>query len=409
MNNHSSNLAKSPAIKILTQSNLAQNAEKLIADLGYDLKDCLLVSDKKIWQKYRSNFGKKFFQNVGEILILTDPIANQHFVDKIVKFVDNKQLIIALGSGTINDLCKYSSFLKRKKYLVFSSAPSMNGYASANASISINNHKKTLQAHSPLAIFNDLNILKTSPLKMIKAGLADAICLYSCWFDWKLSNLIFKTKFVDQSIKIQHDLWLNFFKNYQKYQIKQSQFIGILIDILITSSQSMNIANGSYPASQSEHLIAHSLVMKYPQKLKNILHGQLIAITTHSSLELQKIILEKLQKNQLAIQITAKNSQILLQKFFGKKIALEAIAEFKQKELSANKIKKINQEIKNNQKLIYQELKEIYEHNQMVNKINKHFKISHNIKQLKISKKQYFQALSLAKYIRNRFSCLDFF
>ena len=400
---------KLPNIKIVSKINLTKNAEELISQLGYNLKDCLLVSDKKIWQKYRQNFGKKFFQNIGDLLIFSNPIADQYFVNKISEFIKDKKLIISFGSGTINDLCKYSSFLKQINYLVFSSAPSMNGYASANASIIINNHKKTLKAHTPLAIFNDLNILKKSPIKMIKAGIADTICLYSCWFDWKLSNLVFKTNFSDQSLKMQHDLWLKLFKNYHKFDLRDGYFIEILIDILITSSQAMNIANGSYPASQSEHLIAHSLTMKYPKKLKNILHGQLIAITTKTSLELQKIILEKLQKKQLQIPIIEKNWQSLLYKFFGKKIALEAIEEFKQKNLSNLNINKINQEIVTNYNLIYQELAKVYDYNQMAIKLNDHFKISHNIRQLKISKLQYFQAQRLAKYIRNRFSCLDFF
>jgi glycerol-1-phosphate dehydrogenase [NAD(P)+] len=409
MSNNNFKTTKLPKIKILTDTNLTNNAEELINQLGYNLKDCLLVSDKKIWQKYRQNFGKKFFENIGDLLILSDPIANQYFVNKILEFVNSNQLIIAFGSGTINDLCKYSSFLKQINYLVFSSAPSMNGYASANASISINNHKKTLKAHTPIAIFNDLNILKKSPIKMIKAGIADAICLYSCWFDWRLSNLVFKTEFFDQSLKMQHDLWLQLFKNYQKFQINDCDFIKMLIDILITSSQAMNIANGSYPASQSEHLIAHSLTMKYPKKLKNILHGQLIAITTKTSLELQKIILEKLQKKQLQIPIIEKKWQSLLHKFFGKKIALEAIEDFNQKNLSNLNINKINQEIATNYNLIYHELAKIYDYNQMVIKLNNHFKISHDIRQLKISKQQYYQAQRLAKYIRNRFSCLDFF
>ena len=43
--------------------------------------------------------------------------------------------VIAIGSGTINDLCKYASAADRKPYAVFATAPSMNGYTSLNAAI----------------------------------------------------------------------------------------------------------------------------------------------------------------------------------------------------------------------------------------------------------------------------------
>ena len=45
--------------------------------------------------------------------------------------------LIAVGSGTINDLAKFAAALDRKPYAVFATAPSMNGYTSANAAITV--------------------------------------------------------------------------------------------------------------------------------------------------------------------------------------------------------------------------------------------------------------------------------
>ena len=45
--------------------------------------------------------------------------------------------LIAVGSGTINDLCKYAAFQDGKPYAVFGTAPSMNGYTSVNAAITV--------------------------------------------------------------------------------------------------------------------------------------------------------------------------------------------------------------------------------------------------------------------------------
>ena len=63
--------------------------------------------------------------------------------------------LIAVGSGTINDLCKYASALDRKPYVVFGTAPSMNGYTSVNAAITVGGLKKSLTAQAPAGAFLD--------------------------------------------------------------------------------------------------------------------------------------------------------------------------------------------------------------------------------------------------------------
>ena len=59
--------------------------------------------------------------------------------------------LVAVGSGTINDLCKYAAAKDGKPYVVFATAPSMNGYTSMNAAITVDGHKKTLPAATPRA------------------------------------------------------------------------------------------------------------------------------------------------------------------------------------------------------------------------------------------------------------------
>lgn len=102
------------------QENIAQKAKFLIAELGYKLEEVLLISDKRIWQKYRKSFGKDFTNNVGKTLIFNDLQADKKFIDKIIDNFKNLKLIIAVGSGTVNDLAKYSAFLTKKKLRYFS-------------------------------------------------------------------------------------------------------------------------------------------------------------------------------------------------------------------------------------------------------------------------------------------------
>ncbi len=395
-------------IKILTAVDLVKNAPEIIKKLGFDLADCLIISDKKIWSKHRKNFNKKFHDDIGKIVILKDPIADQKNCQIILKNYQKQKLIIAFGSGTINDLSKYCSFQLAIPYLVFPSACSMNGYCSKSASIEINGHKKTINCHAPIAVFSDLKILKNAPIKMIKAGIADALCLYSCWFDWKLSHLIFASKFNEECFFMQKKIIEKLQKNFLKFDLKNEEFQGILIELLITSGQAMILANGSYPASQSEHLIAHCLTMKFPEKLKKILHGKLISITTNDSLLIQKNILLKLKNNDLKFANEKLAWQKKLTNFFGKEIAQECIEQYHQKILSPKTIQKINENIAQNHQSFFIKLQDIFHNNSSILKIFNHFKINKNFQSLSLSKQQYQDSIAYAKFIRNRFTCLDF-
>jgi glycerol-1-phosphate dehydrogenase [NAD(P)+] len=389
--------------------NLTNQACELILKLGFSLENSIIISDKKIWQKHFKNFQKDFRSQLGETLILQNPTCDEKFVKKIMSHAKNYQLIIAFGSGTINDLCKYSASQLNMPYVIFTSACSMNGYCSPSASITINSHKKTLSSKAPIAVFSDLKILQNSPKRMTRAGIADALCLYSCWFDWFLSHLVLNSKFNLECFLMQKNAFEKFKKNYLNWQIDDQNFLAILMEILLLSGKAMSLANGSYPASQSEHLIGHCLSMKYPKKLKNILHGQLIAITTSQSLKIQQEILNKLQKKQLTLAKISLQYPQNIYKFFGKKIANECLDQYKDKIFSNQKILQINKKLIDDSQNIFLELQEIFQQNLWVKKIFQHFKINTNLQKLSLNKLQYQDCVNNAKFIRNRFTCLDFY
>ena len=103
--------------------------------------------------------------------------------------------LVAVGSGTINDLCKYAAAQDGKPYVVFATAPSMNGYTSMNAAITVDGHKKTLPAATPLGVFMDLGVLAAAPARMIRAGLGDSLCRSTAQADWLLSHHLLGTPY----------------------------------------------------------------------------------------------------------------------------------------------------------------------------------------------------------------------
>jgi len=389
-----------PEVDVKIGKNLAHEANKLLQKLNFSDKKICLISDKKIWENCASFFDDNF-KNSCKTLILEDARPDEKNISQITKFAKNTQLIIALGSGTINDLCKFASYKTDIPYIVFASAPSMNGYLSRNASIIVGGHRKTLAARLPLAVYADISILKSAPKSMIQAGIGDSMCFYSCWFDWLLSHLILGTKFNTKPFEILHKKMDFFVKNYLKFKLNDDKLLEILIEILLLSGSGMTIAGGSYPASQSEHLISHSFEMKYPKKAHKIFHGLQIAITTLTTAKLQEKLLAKDFLQLKKAEFPTKK----IEKFFDKKIAAECKKEYYEK-INFN-LEEVNKRLELDWKRHRKVLQKIILPQKTIKIILQHFKIKNSAKSLKLSNQQYLELVSNSKFIRNRFTCLD--
>lgn len=365
------------------------------------MKKTIFVTDKKIWQNCRKFFAKDFLDNFDQKLFLENPKPDEKNLKIIAKAAKNCDFILALGSGTINDLCKFSAAQKNISYAIFASAPSMNGYLSRNASITISGHKKTLPATVPEAVFCDLRILKSAPVKLIKAGIGDSLCFYSCWFDWYLSHKIFGTKFDPKPFEILRKKMEFLLKNFRKFSLRDDEFLRLLIEILLLSGEGMTMAGGSYPASQSEHLIAHTIEMKYPQIAAKKLHGEIIAATTMTSTKIQKrFLLRDFKQIRSGYEVFLDKACEDIFNFFPKKIATQCEKEYLQK--IALKPKKIDW------KKLQKDLQKIYLNEAHLKEVFDHFKIKTSARFLGLSNRHYQECTTNAKFVRNRVTCLDF-
>lgn len=380
-------------------------------------REVLLVSDMNIWEKNHHLFPKNFENNFGDFLILENPQANDFNIKKITKKSRNFKYIFGFGSGTINDLCKYSAFKINKKYFILISALSMNGYVSKNASIEINGHKKSLLATLPIAVFADLRILKNAPERLNKAGLADVLCFYSCQFDLILAREVFLYQINEKSLEIQSKLINKFEKNYLNFSWQDEKFLKVLFKMILNSGWAMTIAESSAPASQSEHLLAHVLTMKYGDRVDDFFHGELISNTTINCLDRQSKILETFSENLFEKlienyfeEIFDENIFYKLQNYFGVEIAVECWREmgFKKDYLQKNH-KKILQNIRINNSKIFKSLNKNYFLKSNLIKIFEHFEINFSNIFSEFDEFEMQEIIFFSKLIRNRMTSLDIF
>ena len=154
----------------------------------------LVVADRNTYAVCGEAVEKKLASRRADTLIYSTEsvlVPNETAIAELKAHVTQAtDLIIGVGSGVINDLCKHVSFDCGLPYYIVATAPSMDGYASKGAALILDGMKVTLNADVPKAIIADVNILKNAPFEMIQAGYGDIIGKYSCLNDWKLANLV---------------------------------------------------------------------------------------------------------------------------------------------------------------------------------------------------------------------------
>lgn len=202
--------------------------------------------------------------------------------ERVYAAFDNScDAVIGVGSGVINDICKLLSKKNDRFYIIIATAPSMDGYASATSSMSVNGLKTSLASKCADVIIGDVDVLKAAPLKMLKSGLGDMLAKYVSILEWRLSHEIngeYYCETVAGMIRAARDECV---KNAAGLIERDERAVKAVFDGLIIGGIAMAYAGVSRPASGVEHYVSHVIDMRGLEfKTKTELHGIQCAIAT---------------------------------------------------------------------------------------------------------------------------------
>lgn len=184
-------------------------------------------------------------------------VPNETAIDSVSRKLNSTEIIVGIGSGVIQDLCKYVSFSNNIPYVIVATAPSMDGYASNGAAMITDGMKVTYAAGLPKAIIGDVDILKNAPLEMIKAGYGDVIGKFSALNDWKLSHLINGEYFCEYIYNLTYEQIQTTLHLADGILKRDEKSITALMEALVVIGILMSFAGSSRPASGSEHHLSH--------------------------------------------------------------------------------------------------------------------------------------------------------
>ena len=231
--------------------------------------------------------------DVQSVVLAGAPHPDDETADKLQDATRTAGALIAIGSGTINDLCKFVSARARQPYAVFATAPSMNGYVSLNAAITEHGHKKSLPAQAPLGAFFDLAVLAAAPARLIRSGLGDSLCRATSQADWLLAHLLLDQPYRELPYALLADDEGPLFEQSAALMAGDIPAMERLVRTLVLSGLGTAIYGSSAPASQGEHLISHYIDMFGDPHRPLIYHGEQIGVTTLSMARLQHKLLDR--------------------------------------------------------------------------------------------------------------------
>jgi glycerol-1-phosphate dehydrogenase [NAD(P)+] len=220
------------------------------------------------------------------------PIASDRAIAALQPHLTGITAIVAIGSGTLNDIGKMTAHRAQIPYAVLATAPSMNGYTSSIAALLVDGVKTTQPCSPPVACLGDLDLLAATPYRMIAAGLGDLLSKSVSNADWllarQLNNGTYSTEaaaLIDKSAELLTDV-------AGKLPARDTTAIGQLMASLCLSGLAMSVAGSSAPASGGEHLISHYLDMThYALGESNDLHGCQVGVATLATAALYEKLL----------------------------------------------------------------------------------------------------------------------
>ncbi len=228
------------------------------------------------------------------VLPEAEPVPDEEAIGTILIHLDPScDLIIAVGSGTLNDLCRFISFKLNLPYIIAATAPSMDGFASGVSPLIVNHTKTTYEAHAPIAIIGDLNLLKDAPVTMIAAGIGDILGKYNALCDWSIAELLLGEYHCSNIEGIVRKSLETVLKNIDGARSRDPHAVRGVMEALVLSGLAMSFAGNSRPASGSEHHLSHYWEMRFlSEGKKPYLHGTQVGVATIAVLKAYELLME---------------------------------------------------------------------------------------------------------------------
>jgi len=319
-----------PFEAIRIEDDLDGGEADLLAPLGLGRR-IAVVSDVNTHEAMGRRVAKhlKGLASVDELVLPGNVHCDEQAVADLRERTRHADALVAVGSGSLSDTCKYASFKDGRPYAVFGTAASMNGYAATTASVTLGNgYKTSLAAHAPRGIFLDLKVSAAAPVWLSAAGLGDSLCRPTAQVDWWASHRLFGTFYSETPYALIAADEPDMLKSAAGLQTHDIAANGHLQRVLTLCGLGVCFTGTSHHGSMGEHQVSHWIDMFAGKAHPGTTHGQQVGV---ASLAIARLHHELLALDQPPlIRATAVNEQDFTARY-GPELGAICLAEARKK------------------------------------------------------------------------------
>ncbi|MDR1892943.1 MAG: iron-containing alcohol dehydrogenase, partial [Oscillospiraceae bacterium] len=208
-------------------------------------------------------------------------VADMADVDALTELCGGGAGILSVGSGSLNDICRLAALRADKRFAIFATAPSMDGFASDSAPITRGNFKISYPARCPEIIIGDTNILAAAPAELKSAGFGDIIAKYIAIVDWKIAHHTSGEYYCEKVAALTKTALNRVVSMADRVAQNDTNTAAAIMEALVMAGLAMSLAGCTRPASGAEHIISHFWeIKKLEQGLLSDFHGKKVGVAS---------------------------------------------------------------------------------------------------------------------------------
>ncbi len=192
-------------------------------------------------------------------------------------------LLIAVGSGSLHDITRYSADRFDLPFIACPTAASVDGFVSSVAAMTWGGQKLSSPARAPIALFADESFYCGAPARLTASGAGDILGKYISLLDWKAAHILTDEAIcpeivglVERALTKMEALLEAIASGMMKAD--SPEYVTLVMECLVLSGLAMQLQGNSRPASASEHHLSHLWEMHVINDPVGALHGEQVGV-----------------------------------------------------------------------------------------------------------------------------------
>ena len=280
--------------KVVVEYNALANFEQYMEDVGLAGKRRAVVYDTMVYQLTE---GKHVKADQEIVLEAKGLHAEDTLIEEMMKQLDNPEVIVAFGAGTIMDFGRYPAYKLGIPFVAIPTLASSDGFTANICSAILNGQKKSTPMCAPILVVADLDIIKGAPARLVASGINDILAKYISLTDWRIAHLVAGEYFCPMVAELAEHALKLMREAADKYAATGVADHEAMTMAQMESGLTMQLLNHSRAASGAEHLMAH-LVELHPPRFENAegIHGECVGVGTFECIKVYHELAKKTPK-----------------------------------------------------------------------------------------------------------------